>query len=142
MQEFGIDPDELYDDATIFLVNIEVFADGCLKVSGDIHDKTYALACIDAAKASVSRQHERPQIFLPTPVALMKPTDIVHAIQIKVRRNGNMSTGGSINDKALALSILDHARDAIAAQHNRIHDGEGVVIPTHDTELSYAGVLD
>ena len=53
----------------------------------------------------------------------------------------NMSTGGSINDKALAISILDHARDAISAQHNRIHDGAGVVIPTHDTELSYAGVL-
>jgi len=142
MSEFGTDPDAIYDDATVFFINIEVFGSGALKVSGHVHDKAYALACIDAAKAAVIRHHEKPQIFIEPPPAFLKPDEVAHAIQIKVRRNGNMSTGGSISNKPLALLILDHARDAVAAQHNEIVDGAGVLIPRHDTEFSDAQLLD
>ena len=141
MSEFAIDPDDLYDDATIFAINIEVFGDGCMKVSGDIHDKKYALACIDEAKAAVIRHHKKPGIFPPTPPTFLKPTDIAQAIQIKVRRNGSMSTGGSINDRTLALLILDHARDSVIAHHNKLHGGS-VVIPATDTEFNHAWLLD
>ena len=134
-EDFGVDPDDLYDDATVFRVNIEVMGDGVLKTSGDLYDKAYALACIDEAKATIKRQHEKPSIFHAEKPTVVKPDDIVYAIQIKVRRNGNMSVGGTINDKALALQILDNGRDAVAAHHNKIGSGATVYVPSRDTGI-------
>lgn len=134
-EDFGKDPDALYDDETVFQVNIEVMGDGVLKTSGDLFDKAYALACIDEARATIARQHERPSIFVPHAELVLKPTDVMYAIQIKVRRNGNMSVGGTISDKALALKILDNGRDAVSAYHNRISNGATVVVPSYDTGI-------
>jgi hypothetical protein len=128
------DPDALYDDETIFVIDIAVLGDGCLRTSGDIHDKQYALACIDAAKETVKRHCAKPSLVPYVPPKITKPDDVLHAIQIKVRRNGNMSTGGSINDLALALQILDHGREAVMTHHRKLHGGQ-VIVPSKDTEF-------
>lgn len=133
-EDFGKDPDALYDDETVFQVNIEVMGDGVLKTSGDLFDKAYALACIDEAIATIKRQHERPSIFIAE-MGVVRPDEVMYAIQIKVRRNGNMSVGGTISDKALALQILGNGRDAVSAYHNRISNGATVVVPSYDTGI-------
>lgn len=134
-EDFGVDPDALYDDDTVFRVVIEVMGDGVLKTSGDLFDKAYALACIDEARKTILRQHERPGIFKNEKPGIVKPDEIVYAIQIKVRRNGNMSVGGTINDKTLALQILDNGRDAVAAYHNKISNGATIAVPSYDTGI-------
>jgi len=129
------DPDNLYDDAVVFEIDIKVMGDGSMKVSGDINDKQYALACIEEAKNTVIRHHLKPQIFIPTPDKIYRMDEITYAIQIKCRRNGSMSTGGSINDKKNALSILDHARTAVIEYHRKLETGGTVNIPTNQTDF-------
>lgn len=139
--DFGKDPDALYDDETVFQVNIEVMGDGVLKTSGDLFDKAYALACIDEARRTILRQHDKPSIFPSAPLGIVKATDVIYGIQIKVRRNGNMSVGGTINDKELALKILDNGRDAVSASHNKISNGKTVVTPSYDTGIEPCPVI-
>lgn len=57
-------------------------------------------------------------------------------IEITVRRNGAMSTAGSIEDLPYALAMLDNARDAIKSYHARKHaNGNGIIIPANDIGL-------
>jgi hypothetical protein len=127
------DPDDLYGDEVLTFITIEVYGDGSLKVFGDIHFKQYALDVIDAAKKSIIGQTNRPELILPRPP--IKPNEITDQIQIKCRRNGNMSTGGSITDKVRALKVLENAREAITQYHNEIERGKTISIPGKDTDL-------
>jgi hypothetical protein len=56
-------------------------------------------------------------------------------IEITVRRNGAMSTAGSIEDLNYALAILDHAKDAVRQYHARKRPMDGIIVPAKDTDL-------
>lgn len=57
--EASRDPDALFDDATVFLLEIRVRRNGNMSVAGDINNEKYALAVLDAAKDSVRRHSSR-----------------------------------------------------------------------------------
>lgn len=57
---------------------------------------------------------------------------VIAKIEICVRRNGSMSTAGTIENEAYALAILDHAKDAIRSHHKRKMK---LVIKPEDTAL-------
>ena len=65
--------------------------------------------------------------------------EVVCEIQIKVRRNGSMSVGGAINNKAYALAMLDAAKDSVIQHHNRIASGSRVIIPLADSPFQKVG---
>lgn len=47
------------DSDTMAQMTITVFRSGAMSVSGDIHDETFALSLIDAARDSVKSHHLR-----------------------------------------------------------------------------------
>ena len=60
--------------------------------------------------------------------------DVVAEIRICIRRNGSMSTAGCIENEAVALAMIDNARDAIK-NHNarkRINGGGTLIVPARD----------
>jgi hypothetical protein len=57
--EASRDPDALFDDATVFLIEIRVRRNGNMSVAGDINNTQYALQVLDAAKDSVRRHSNR-----------------------------------------------------------------------------------
>jgi len=62
--------------------------------------------------------------------------DVVAVLEIKCRRNGNMSVAGCIDHEYYALAMLDSARDTIKRHNakNKINNG-GFIIPANDTAL-------
>lgn len=57
---------------------------------------------------------------------------IVCVLKIAVRRNGSLSIEGSIDDERYALSMLDHAKDAVRNHHAR---RSALIIPARDIGL-------
>jgi hypothetical protein len=62
MREATRDPDDLYDDATTFLIEIRVRRNGNMSVAGNIADEAYAIACLDQAKDTVRSYHARNRV--------------------------------------------------------------------------------
>lgn len=62
---------------------------------------------------------------------LPQPEDVVAWITVRLHATGMISVGGTIGDKKMALSILEHAKDAITRQ---IPDA-GIIIPNRDVEV-------
>ena len=60
---------------------------------------------------------------------------VIAEIQIKVRRNGAMSTGGDIHNLEYALAMLDNARDAVLRFHSRMAADSHVMVPAQDVDL-------
>jgi hypothetical protein len=62
---------------------------------------------------------------------------VVASLEIKLRRNGAMSVGGSITDEAYALHLLDTARDTVRNYHNQQRLGlrSTLIVPAYDTSL-------
>ena len=62
---------------------------------------------------------------------------VVASLEIKLRRNGAMSVGGSITDELYALHLLDTARDTIKSYHaqRRLGNRSQLVVPAYDTSL-------
>ena len=61
----------------------------------------------------------------------------VAVIEVRVRRNGAMSVAGSINDEHYAVTMLQHAIDAVR-NHNakrRLGERGGLLISPKDTGL-------
>lgn len=50
---------ELRDDDVLARITIAVHRSGAMSVAGDIHDQTFALSMIDAARDSVRSHHLR-----------------------------------------------------------------------------------
>ena len=61
--------------------------------------------------------------------------DVIAEIQIKVRRNGSMSTGGAINNLEYALAMLENAKDAVRQYHGRMASGQKLITPSYDVSL-------
>lgn len=57
-----------------------------------------------------------------------QPLDVVAFVTVRLHQNGTVSTQGTIGDKAMALRLLDVARDAISGQ---ISDSP-IVVPGRD----------
>ena len=60
------------------------------------------------------------------------PNDRIAYIALSLFGDGAMSISGNIGDKKLALQMLDHARDTIAAQLRRTSE---LRIPSSDVEV-------
>ena len=63
---------------------------------------------------------------------------VVAVLEIKLRRNGAMSVGGSITDEVYAMHLLDTARDTIRSYHAKRRGGDvsQLIVPAHDTSLA------
>lgn len=55
-----------------------------------------------------------------------QPLDVVQWVTVRLHASGTISTSGTIVDKAMALHLLDQARDAIKHQ---IPEYRAIVIP-------------
>lgn len=64
---------------------------------------------------------------------------IVAYIKVSIRRNGSMSTEGSINDLPFALAMLDHAKDAVRQHHARLNSGKVLITPPYDAPKIVVG---
>ena len=62
---------------------------------------------------------------------------VVASIEIRLRRNGAMSVGGSITDEVYAMHLLDTARDTVRSYHAKRRGGgtSQLIVPAHDTSL-------
>jgi hypothetical protein len=63
------------------------------------------------------------------------PLDRIAYIALSLYGGGAMSISGNIGDKRLALQMLDHARDTIAAQ---LREGRatGLLVPPRDVTVA------
>lgn len=61
--------------------------------------------------------------------------DVIAEIQIKIRRNGSMSTSGAINNLNYALAMLDNAKDAVRQYHGRMAAGSKIIVPSKDVSV-------
>jgi len=59
------------------------------------------------------------------------PDDVVATITIRLHAHGAMSVSGNIGDKTLALSMLDHAKDAVRGTRSI---GDSVKVPNYDVD--------
>lgn len=64
-----------------------------------------------------------------------QPLDVLQWVTVRLHADGTISTCGTIADKAMALHLLDQARDAIKA---RVPDYKALVIPGSEVMLSPA----
>jgi hypothetical protein len=60
--------------------------------------------------------------------------DAIANISITLYGNGEMSISGNIGDVKLALTMIEHARDAVNNQWRR-RDKEGLIIPPSNVEV-------
>ena len=61
-----------------------------------------------------------------------QPLDTVAWVTVRLHTNGMVSTQGTIGDKAMALHLLDQAKDAVRGSLRT----EGIVIPGRDVSVS------
>lgn len=66
-------------------------------------------------------------VFVPP-----QPLDCVAYVTVRLHTNGALSTSGTIQDKPMALHLLDQARDAIKRQ---IPDAGALVVPSRDVDV-------
>jgi hypothetical protein len=61
---------------------------------------------------------------------------VVAFLEIKMRRDGLMSIGGSITDEAAILSMIDTARATLVENFRRLKKKEdAIIVPGYDTAL-------
>lgn len=56
------DPDDLYGDEPVAVIEIKVRRNGAMSVAGSINNEKYALAMLDAAKDSVRNHNSRNRL--------------------------------------------------------------------------------
>lgn len=61
-----------------------------------------------------------------------QPLDTIQWVTVRLHANGTISTQGTISDKAMAIHLLDQARDAIRRQ---VPDPGKIVIPGRDVDV-------
>lgn len=61
-----------------------------------------------------------------------QPEDVVQWVTVRLHASGTISTLGTIGDKAMALHLLDQARDAIKRQ---VPDPGKIVVPSRDVDV-------
>lgn len=61
-----------------------------------------------------------------------QPEDVVQWVTVRLHASGTISTLGTIADKAMALHLLDQARDAIKRQ---VPDPGKIVVPSRDVDV-------
>lgn len=59
MRQIAQDPDDLYGDAVVAEIKIQVRRNGSMATAGDIGDLAFALAMLDHAKDAVRQHHMR-----------------------------------------------------------------------------------
>lgn len=59
---------------------------------------------------------------------------VVAFLEIKMRRNGMMSIGGSVTDQEYVLKMIDTARATLVENFKREREGK-IIVPAHDTAL-------
>jgi len=57
-----------------------------------------------------------------------QPLDVVAWVTVRLHTNGMLSTQGTIGDKAMAMHLLDQAKDALRGQP----DARRVIVPNRD----------
>jgi hypothetical protein len=60
---------------------------------------------------------------------------VVAFLEIKMRRSGMMSIGGSITDENYVLGMIDTARATLVAQFKQSREGK-IIVPAYDTALT------
>jgi hypothetical protein len=60
-----------------------------------------------------------------------QPLDVVAWVTVRLHTNGMLSTQGTIGDKAMAMHLLDQAKDALRGQP----DAPRVIVPNRDVDV-------
>ena len=76
--DYPRDPDALYDDQIVAVLEIKIRRDGAMSVAGSIDDEQFALKMLDAAKDSVRSYHKRNRSRLIIPPYDMPPLETEH----------------------------------------------------------------
>lgn len=58
-QDYSRDPDDLYGDEKVAVIEVAIRRNGAMSVAGDINNLVYALAMLDQAKDTLRRHHMR-----------------------------------------------------------------------------------
>lgn len=72
--EAARDPDDLYGEQTVFLLEIRCRRNGSMSVAGNINDEAYALSVLDKAKQTVKDHHARQTLRAGSPY-IIPPKD-------------------------------------------------------------------
>ena len=129
-------PDDV-DDGIVSALNIRVHLDGSLCVEGEIGNKSLALGMIDEAAAAIKSHHAKSR-FQDMPVIIdvdAEPDSVIAFIELKFRKNGSLSTGGTIYNLPYALAILSNAAQSVRDYHNRLEAGRSILTPSYDVTL-------
>lgn len=59
---------------------------------------------------------------------------VVAFLEIKMRRSGMMSIGGSITDEAYVLGMIDTARATLVENFKKNKEGK-IIVPAYDTAI-------
>lgn len=59
----------------------------------------------------------------------------VFMLEIRCRRNGNMSVAGNIEDEKYAIAVLEQAKDTVRSYHARRRTGQTIIVPGKDLSL-------
>ena len=69
-----------------------------------------------------------------------KPDDTIGWVTVRMHAAGTISIQGTIGDRDFAVSLLEHARDAVM---NQIRPRDQLLIPGRDVEsVPYAGLRE
>ena len=60
-----------------------------------------------------------------------QPLDVVAWVTVRLHTNGMLSTQGTIGDKAMAMHLLDQAKDALRKQP----DAPRIIVPNRDVDV-------
>lgn len=61
------DPDALYDDQIVAVLELKLRRDGAMSIAGSIDDERFALSLLEAAKDAVRNHHQRNRSRLIVP---------------------------------------------------------------------------
>lgn len=73
MTDYSRDPDALYDDQIVAVLELKLRRDGAMSVAGSINDEIFALKMLEAAKDSIRQYHQRNRSRLIVPSYDMPP---------------------------------------------------------------------
>lgn len=132
------DPDDA-DDGVVSYIELKAFADGSMRVHGNIDNMPFALKMLDDAHAIIARRMARqPQLVgQKAEVVLNAEHDVVGVLQMKVRKNGGMSVAGDVDMGPYCLAMIANGKDTVR-DHNarrRVEQGKAVILPGASTGL-------
>jgi hypothetical protein len=65
----------------------------------------------------------------------MSDDDVVAEIKVRIHQSSAMSVMGHIGDEMFAIACLNQAIQSVKDHHNRLRQGQTLIVPACDTPL-------